>query len=75
MCWLRAFGEGRRAAPPCSDVAGEFDRVSAKRLLDKLASSNTHPKIIALLTDWLAPRSAYVVRNGAVSDRIPMSNM
>eukprot|EP00959_Pyramimonas_sp_CCMP1952_P393902 8253593-Pyramimonas_sp.AAC.1 len=65
MCWLRAFGEGRRVALYCSDVAGAFDRVSAGRLLDKLASSDIHPEIIAVLADWLAPRSAYVVCSGA----------
>ena len=75
MSWLSAFGAGQRVALYCSDVAGAFDRVSAERLLAKRASSDLHPKILIVLEDWLAPRSAYVVCNGAVSDCISMSNM
>ena len=54
----------RGAVKTSSDVAGAFDRVSVGRLVDRQVSSAIHPKIILVLTDWLVPRSAYVVCNG-----------
>ena len=75
LSWLRAFGAGQRVALYCSDVAGAFDRVPAERLSAKLASSEIHPKHLAVLADWLEPRSARVVSNGAESASIVMANM
>ena len=34
--WVAILDKGRKVAIYCSDVAGAFDRVSSKRLLDKL---------------------------------------
>ena len=61
LTWLVAFSNGQRVAVYCSDVSGAFDRVSSDRLMGKLASSGIHPRILAVLNDWLAPQNARVV--------------
>ena len=40
--WLSMLNAGKKIGVYCSDVSGAFDRASAERLLDKLASLGLH---------------------------------
>ena len=65
--WLVYMDEGVKIGTYCSDVSGAFDRVSAERLLQKLASKGVHPQILAVIRDWLADRIAHVIVDGTSS--------
>ena len=56
-----------------SDVSGDFDRVRAERLLEKLRCKGVHPTMIALAGSRLQQRTAQVVVEG--SDKVLLKNM
>ena len=73
--WVRALDSGRKIAVYCSDVSGAFDKVSRKRLLQKMAAKGFHPKLLKLIASWLEPRKAKVVVAGACSDPFRIQDM
>ena len=75
MCWLFAFAPGKKVALYCSDVAGAFDRVHKRRLLEKLCRAGLHPKLVAVLDSCLRDRVAKVIISGSESIFLPMCNM
>ena len=73
--WLDALARGRKVGVYCSDVAGAFDKVCAKRLVKKLAAKKLDPTIIRLMVSWLRERVAQVVVEGAKSVKVKLQNM
>ena len=65
--WLSALEDGKRVGLYCSDVSGAFDRVPVDCLLEKLAATGLHPRLLAVLRSWLGDRSAVVVVKGSSS--------
>jgi hypothetical protein len=62
-----ALDKGMKVLIYCSDVSGAFDKVSKKRLMDKLEAKGIHPKLLKVISSWLEPRKASVVVGGAKS--------
>ena len=75
LTWLVALSKGRKAAVYCSDVSGAFDRVSVKRLLQKLEAKRIHKQIVAVIAPWLRERQAYVAVGGEKSAGITSKDM
>ena len=75
MEWISSFSRREKVAIYCSDVAGAFDRVSSKRLLDKLRKEGVHFRIIDIIAPWLGTRQANVVVGGAKSETFLLSDM
>jgi hypothetical protein len=67
--------EGFKVLLYCSDVSGAFDKVSRKRLLEKLAAKGIHPKLVKLIGSWLEPRRASVVVGGDASKPFRIQDM
>ena len=65
--WIWLLCHGRKIALYCSDVAGAFDRVKTKRLLEKLRAKGVHEQILRVLASWLKTRRANVVVGGSRS--------
>ena len=59
----------------CSDVAGAFDRVRVKRLLDKLEAKGVADRWRKLFDSWLRERPAVVVVGGKHSGELTLKNM
>ena len=72
--WLFALERGQLVALYCSDVSGAFDRVCAERLVRKLSTLRLHPRIFAVLSSWLEPRSSKVVVEGSASSERVLEN-
>jgi hypothetical protein len=75
MVWLKTLAKGKKIAVYCSDVSGAFDRVSAQRLLAKLAAKKVHPSIIRVMESWLRKRRAHVVVGGEKSVEVSLEDM
>ena len=67
--------KGRKVAIYCSDVAGAIDRVSSKRLLDKLEAKGIDSKVIKVIGSWLESRRASVVVAGESSTPFCIQDM
>jgi len=74
LCWLWAFHKGKKVGLLLSDISGAFDRVCTPYLVKKLACVGTHEAFLALLSSYLAPRTAKVVVNGSASDPYVIEN-
>ena len=48
--WVKAVDAGSKVLVYCSDVAGAFDKVAKKRLLDKLTAMGLHKKLIDIIS-------------------------
>ena len=66
--WLQAFEHREAVLLYCSDVSGAFDRVPSDRLRQKLFLTGMHPKLFAVLSDWLRGRESSVVVKGSESE-------
>lgn len=75
LVWLKALSKGRKIGLYCSDVSGAFDRVSVKRLVQKLRAKRMHPAIIDVIVSWLRDRRAYVVVAGERSHEMTLKDM
>ena len=73
--WVKAVDAGSKVLVYCSDVAGAFDKVAKKRLLDKLTAMGLHKKLIDIISSWLAPRKASVVVGGKESEPFEIKDM
>ena len=74
LCWLHSFLRKNRVALYCSDVSGAFDKVSAPRLLQKLAARGMPDDILAVIKSWLRDRRGKVVVTGAHSEDVVLRN-
>ena len=74
LCWLHSFLRKNRVALYCSDVSGAFDKVSAPRLLQKLAARGMPDDILAVTKSWLRDRRGKVVVTGAHSEDVILRN-
>ena len=72
---LTAFSRGQRIGLYRFDVSGAFDRVKTEILLRKLAASCIPEPVFRVIRSWLAPRTARIVVNGAMSELFRMSDM
>ena len=72
--WLLAMENGYATALYCSDVSGAFDRVSRRRLADKLRRLGLHPRLQQFLESWLADRVAEVVVGGRSAGQEPLTD-
>ena len=75
LLWICAVNAGQKVGVYCSDVAGAFDRVSAYRLLEKLALKEIPSCILRVLDSWLLPRSAQVIVDGRQSESLVLKDM
>ena len=75
LAWLWALAAGRKVAVYCSDVSGAFDKVSRKRMVQKLTNKQLHPKVVAVLASWLRQRNATVVTGGVKSKMMTLMDM
>ena len=57
------------------DVAGAFDRVDSRILLEKCTRAGLHPKFIKVLKSRLEGRTAHFTCGGKSSNIFPMLNM
>ena len=73
LTWV-LLGSGHRIALYCSDVSGAFDRVSAKRLVQKMRGKGVHASMLRVLQSWLDDRRAVVIVDGAASLPEPLTN-
>ena len=73
--WIHFFGIGKKIALYCSDVAGAFDKVKAKRLLEKLQAWGVPELVLRVLRSWLARREARVAVGGKFSRGVAIENM
>ena len=73
--WLHMMNKGKKIGVYCSDVSGAFDKVSAARLLQKLAAHGLHADLLAVVQSWLRDRQAFVVVAGERSAGTTLSNM
>ena len=49
----------------CSDVSGAFDRVSTRRMLDKVRAKGMRNDMVKVFEAWLAERKAVVAAEGS----------
>ena len=75
LSFLSGFCRKERFGLYCSDVSGAFDKVRAKRMLDRLRSKGVHGKIVSLVDSWLHNRTARVTVGGCSSSTFDMKNM
>ena len=75
LTWIWALAGGSKVAVYCSDVSGAFDRVSCKRLVQKLKHKGLHPDIAAVLASWLCQRRATVVTGRTGSKVMALTKM
>ena len=73
--WIIILNDRGKVAIYCSDVAGAFDRVDSKRLIDKLRKKGVHETLVRLIQSWLRQRKAQVVVGGEASDEFILRNM
>ena len=69
------LGSGGLVGFFCSDVSGAFDRVSADKLIGKLAACGVNSRMRQVIRSWLRDRTARVVVGGAESEEFHMSNI
>ena len=67
LTWLTGFEQHLKFAVYCSDVKGAFDKVSCKRLLEKLRAKGVDESVVKVLASWLRDRVAQVVVGGKSS--------
>ena len=75
LTWVRGFGRGLKFALYCSDVPWAFDRVSKRRLTNKLRAKGMRDDMIKVFEAWLAERTAVVVCGGQRGEPIQLKNM
>ena len=75
VTWISMLNDRKKIGVYCSDVSGAFDRVSARRLLDKLAPHGLNADLFAVVQSWLRDRDAFVVVAGQRSSGTKLSNM
>ena len=75
LSWIRALNSGLKIAIYCSDVSGAFDRVSMRRLVEKLKASGVNEEMLAVFKSWLGSRFAIVIVSGAQSETMSLENM
>ena len=73
--WLLAFQNHEKVGVYLGDISGAFDRVDKGRLLRKLKHCGLNDKFLHFFNDFLAPRSAVVVVDGACARPFVLSNM
>ena len=59
--WLSMLNDTKKIGVYCSDVSGAFDKVSAARLLEKLASLGLHRDLFGTVQSWLRDCKAFVM--------------
>ena len=74
-CWLLALCRGSKIGIYCSDVSGAFDRVSADRMVRKLAAYGVNTRLLNVIRSWLRDRKARIVVAGSQSEEFRLSNM
>ena len=75
LTWLDGFNKRFKFAVYCSDVSGAFDRVSTRRMLDKLRAKGMRDDMVKVFEAWLAERKALVVCGGKQGNPIQLKNM
>ena len=73
--WLWAFQLRQKVGVFLSDISGAFDRVDTKKLLAKMRRLGICESLMAFFENYLAPRSARVAVDGAVSFEFILQNM
>ena len=73
--WVLAFQNRQKVGIFLSDIAAAFDRVDRELLLRKLAGTGLNKTLLDFLADYLRPRLAEVVVNGAASRQLELSDM
>ena len=73
--WLLGFQNHEKIGVYLSDISGAFDRVEKGRLLEKLRLCGLNSKFLQFFDDFLDPRSAVVVVDGASACPLTISNM
>ena len=62
--WIQILNARGKLVVYSSDVAGAFDKVSVKRLLEKLRKKGFDEQFVRLIESWLAKRRAQVIVSG-----------
>ena len=75
MEWILTINSRGKIAVYCSDVAGAFDRVKTRRLVDKMRLKGVHPQLVRLIESWLRQRRANVIVGGEASIEFILRNM
>ena len=75
LTWILCFAQGCRVGIYCSDVSGAFDKVPAKRLLQKPCAWLPLQYFFDVIASWLRSRTARVVVGGASSTEVVMNDM
>ena len=75
ITWIQGFNDKRKFSVYCSDVSGAFDRVSRKRLMDKLRAKGVLEVLVQVFAAWLGEREALVVVGGKHSAVLRLENM
>ena len=75
LSWIEAFSRKSSFALYMSDVSGAFDRVSSKRLIQKLRAKGAPNDLLKLLSSWLRQRVAEVIVGGMSSMQMFLKNM
>ena len=73
--WLYHFHHHKKVAIFLSDISGAFDRVHTPTLLRKLQATGLHTTWLTFFSDYLSPRNATVIVNGAHSTPFTLSHM
>ena len=58
LTWIVALSNRKKVGVYCSDVAGAFDRVCLRRMVEKLRATGLHGSVVAVLESWLRSRKA-----------------
>ena len=75
MEWITAFNDRDKILIYCSDVAGAFDRVRCRRLVEKLRAKGVHPDLVRLFESWLEAGRARVLVGGSESEEKRLRDM
>ncbi len=70
--WILAMERNELVGLYCSDVSGAFDRVSHRRMGDKLARLGLNPGLLSFLQSWLQDRVSEVVVGGRSAGAEPL---
>ena len=61
LSWISAFGLKRKIGVYCSDVSGAFDKVKARRLVQKLNAKEVSGNVLRVMESWLQQREVFVI--------------
>ena len=76
MCsWLRSFQRREKVGVFLSDISGAFDRVDANKMIKKLRRAGVCETLVQFFIDYLSPRRAHVVVDGASSSAFELRDM